>query len=393
MSRSWRVILVTLTGILLLGPVLPSATGSPSKPSGTPVWLETVNAYRALGGLPPVTEEPSWSDGGVKHSRYMVKTGDVTHDEDPSSTWYTPEGAEAGANGNVAGSFSTAYTDVDAIEDWLTGPFHGVGILDPQLARSGFGSYRDPGAPGLAAAATLDVLRGLDGPAATSPVLWPGDGTLFPLRSYEGGEFPDPLTSCPQYSEPSGPPLYLLLTTTPSVQESSFSRDGSPLDHCVFDGSDYDNPDSAAEDLGRNILSSRNAVVLMPRSKLLSGATYDVSITSGGQVFAWSFTVQGPSEVARTVTFDLTIQSKLIARGTVADEEPDIDCEASVPVKLQRNKGNGWRNVASDTTSATGKYRMVAPVKSGDYRTKATPASVGEVRCSKATSSSIWTVG
>jgi len=36
-------------------------------------WLSYVNYYRALGELPPVTENPTWSDGCWKHARYMVK--------------------------------------------------------------------------------------------------------------------------------------------------------------------------------------------------------------------------------------------------------------------------------------------------------------------------------
>src|SRR4051812_24611327 len=71
-------------------------------PGGT--WLDLVNDYRAMAGLAPVVEEPSWSDGLAKHLTYLqqtpasLKTGAYAsaHTENPASPWYTPEGADAG---------------------------------------------------------------------------------------------------------------------------------------------------------------------------------------------------------------------------------------------------------------------------------------------------------
>ena len=323
----------------------------------------------------------------------MVKTGEIAHTEDPGSQWYTAEGAEAAANGNVAVSGTTAWTDVDAINDWMSGPFHGIGILDPSLERSGFGSFREAGAP-WEAGATLDVIRGLSGDPVTSTFMWPGNGAAHPLLSYDGGEFPDPLTSCAGYSEPTGSPVYLLLTTTPDVQATSFSRGGTQLDHCVFDGTDYINPDPGTQSLGRNVLEGRNAVVLMPRSPLSNGDTYDVSITSNGQTYAWSFTTgggPGGTDVNRTITLDLKVGSTIVGKGTVADDAEAIACESSVPVKLQYKKPTGWKNIASDTTDADGKYRMTTSIKVGRWRTKAAPTTVGDAECLKALSN-VWRV-
>ena len=392
MPRPLRsIIAAPIALFLLLGPALGGASGAPA---GTPSWLQAVNDYRALGGLPPVTEEASWSAGGVLHSKYMVKTGTISHDEDPGSPWYTPEGDLAAENGNVAVSGTTAYTDVDAVNDWMSGPFHGIGILDPRLTQSGFGSFREAGAP-WEAGATLDVIRGLNGPEPTSSFMWPGNGAVHPLLSYDGGEFPDPLTSCSGYSEPTGPPVYLLLTSTPDVSATSFSRGGTQLDHCVFDGTDYANPDPGTQSLGRNVLEGRHAVVLMPRSPLSNGDTYDVSITSGGQLYSWSFIAgsggPGGTEVNRTITLDLKVGSTIVGKGTVADDADGIACESSVPVKLQYKKPTGWKNIGSDTTDADGKYRIVTSIKVGRWRTKAAPTTVGDDNCLKALSN-VWRV-
>ena len=396
MPRSLRVAIAALSALIVVGPAVPSAMGGPSRSSGSDDWLVAVNSYRALGGLPPVTENPDWSQGDLDHSKYIVKTGDFGHDEDSSSIWSTAAGREAGLTGNVAGSSGTAYSDVDAVEDWLTGPFHGIGILDPQLTQSGFGSYREAGVSDFATAATLDVIRGLNGPAPTSPIMWPGDGSTLPLRSYGGGESPDPLTSCPVgYTEPTGPPLYLILTETPSVTDHNFSHEGTPLDSCVFDGNTYTNPDAATQDLGRNVLGGRNAVVLMPRQPLASGETYDVSITSNGQTYVWQFTAggggAGPSEVNRTISLTLKVGSNVVGKGTVEDDDTGVACETGVPVRLQYKKPSGWKNIASGTTDAEGEYKITTTIKVGRWRTKAVPTTVGDASCLKAVSS-VWRV-
>ncbi len=105
-------------------------------------------------------------------------------------------------------SGSTTATNQHAIDSWMTGPFHGIGIIDPQLRKVGFGSYREAGS-GWQMGATLDVLRGL-GPLPASvkfPVRFPKAGGTTHLSSYNGFESPDPLTSCPDYTAPSGLPL------------------------------------------------------------------------------------------------------------------------------------------------------------------------------------------
>jgi len=270
-------------------------------PTPTPLpadnWLGYLNGLRAIGGLPAVSENATWSNGCVLHSRYMVKTDTIGHQEDPNSPWYTAEGDAAARNSNLAISSDVAATDASALDLWMLGPFHGVGMLDASLQRVGFGSYRE--AIGTwQMGACLDVLRGLDGVPAgvTFPLMWPTDGERLPYTSNSLNEVPDPLTSCPGYTPPVGPPIYLLLgpgwSVTPNVTASSLKQGNITLEHCIIDSSTYTNPDSGNQDLGRSILAMRHAVVLLPRQPLTAGATYTVSITVNGQTYTWQFTVQ-----------------------------------------------------------------------------------------------------
>jgi uncharacterized protein YkwD len=272
----------------------PTATPTPT-PTPTPssAWLAYVNTYRALANLPNVTENPTWSDGDWKHSRYMVKNDYIGHTEDPGNPWYTPEGLAAAQNGNTFVSSSATSPDTYAIDFWMSGPFHAVGILDPALQQAGYGSYREADG-GWQMGATLDVIRGLGAmpPSVSFPVEYPGDGKTIGLLSYLGGEWPDPLTACPGYSTPSGLPIILQIgpgNLTPNVTAHSFMQGTTPLEHCVFDETTYTNPDSSTQSVGRNILNSRDAIVLIPRAPLTPGATYTVSITTNGQTYTWSF--------------------------------------------------------------------------------------------------------
>ena len=275
----------------------PHGATRPSSPAPPPPgnWLAYLNYYRALAALPPVEGNAAWSDGDVKHARYMVKTNIMQHSEDPNSQWYTPEGLAAAQSGNIMAGSATNTSDEEAIDWWMEGPFHALGILDPKLLQVGYGSYREADG-GLQMAATLDVLRGQGGvpPSTSFPIMWPADGMTVPIRSFGGGESPNPLTSCPGYGAPAGLPIILQLgpgNLTPVVTARSFTQDGTPLETCVLTETSYANPDGPQQNLGRLILNSRDAVVLVPRAPLTPGASYAVSITANGQTYTWSLTV------------------------------------------------------------------------------------------------------
>ncbi|HEV7731064.1 MAG TPA: CAP domain-containing protein [Candidatus Binatia bacterium] len=259
-------------------------------------WLASVNGWRALAGLPAVTEDASWSAGALAHARYVVREDQVGHTESASSANFSAEGLAAAQNGNVAGTSDIQASEGWAIDAWMTGPFHAVGILDPLLAVSGFGIFHEQGAM-VQTGAVLDVLRGRSGAPATAPVVLPADGMVLPVGRYDGNESPDPLASCPGYTAPSGFPLIVLAGpgfSGTTVTAHALSRGGTPVEHCVFDGTTYTNPDPAAQSSGRNVLGARDAVVIMAKEPLVKGAGYEASLVVNGQTLAWSFTVDCP---------------------------------------------------------------------------------------------------
>jgi len=276
-------------------------------PPDNPTWLEEINYFRSLAGLPEVVDDSDWSQGDWLHSRYMVKNDLISHSEDPSKPWFSNEGDLAARSSNLLVSSSHTATDLKAIAGWMQAPFHGLGMLDPQLRRVGYGSYRELDG-GFQMGAALDVLRGLqDLPdAVTFPIVWPGDGTQVPLIAHSG-EYPNPLSSCPGYIAPAGLPLILQIGAgdlSPQVTAHSFMSGNEALAHCVFDESSYTNPDHSAQSLGRAILDSRDAIVIIPMEPLTPGRNYSISVTVNGETHRWSFSTTAETTTTKSWLMD-----------------------------------------------------------------------------------------
>ena len=258
-------------------------------------WLATLNLYRHLANLPVVTERTEWSAGDQAHATYTAKEDTVGHTEEPTSPSYTAAGAEAAANGNVAGHSSPDQGFGWAIDTWMTGPFHALGIIDPRLAESGFGIAHD-NSGSVQTGAVLDVIRGRSGTVspATFPIVYPADGMALPLDRYAGNELPDPLAPCAGYSQPSGPPIIIQFgsgTPTPLITDIMLTHDGTALSLCAYDANSYTNGDAASQANARNVLANRSAVVIMPKAPFTAGATYRVDMTVDGVPRSWTFTV------------------------------------------------------------------------------------------------------
>ncbi len=274
----------------------PAPTATPTK--SLPLWQARVDFHRALANLPGVEENEEWSRGSQLHARYMVKTDHAGHDERTNSEWYTPEGLEAARLGNV---YVYSRTDSDAraaVDGWMTAPFHQIAILDPELQVSGYGEYVE--AIGQwQFGATLSVLRGRPGLAegVSFPVRYPEDGQTLPFLSFDGNEFPDPLTSCPGYTAPTGPPLVLMLGAgeqVPNVRGVTLLEDSvNQLQACYFDETRYANSNAGLRDLGRAILGERDAIIVLPKSPLKAGSEYQITIVNGSDTHTWSFRAAG----------------------------------------------------------------------------------------------------
>jgi|GEM_PF-3272755 len=272
----------------------------------TGVWssLAYTNFYRRKAGLPRVTDNPDWGAGNVLHAIYLVKNDRISRSEDTANPWYTPEGKETAENSNLYVDSDINATFQDALDSWIRGPFEAVGLLDPLLTQVGYGEYREQIGTQVRMAAGTDVLRGLDYsqvPVAF-PVFYPADGQILPHTLPRVGVF-DPFTTCPDFTQPEadfGQPLILMTGTggdVPNVTASSLLRGQEPMEHCVFDETNYVHPDPVVQRDGRAVLGLRDAIIIIPRQALTPGAAYTASVTSNGVTYTWTFTVDSALKV------------------------------------------------------------------------------------------------
>jgi uncharacterized repeat protein (TIGR01451 family) len=330
-----------------------------------------LNALRTLGGLPTLTENASWSAGAVLHSRYVVRTGTLVHDEVDSDPNRTQEGDDAGNNSNVAASGGLG-VERDYIDGWLTAPFHGLHMVDPGWTSTGFGMYsKQAGDPStqFQSAATLDVRRGLDNSVPlASPIMYPKSGGVTGYYTYPGGEIPDPLQTSTCLTKgfgslaQTGMPIYLQIGGTPGAgvtmddnpANTFIKRGGQSLEFCRITDKDGG---------GTMNFSVRNLVVLMPKDPLTAG-TYDVSVRAqvgagAFQTYAWSFTVAPPDLSVTSshtgtfvpgtnATYTLTVQNAASASPTPRD----LTLKDTLPagLTLVSATGAGWdcQNFAPD---------------------------------------------
>jgi len=278
-----------LFGVLAIGllPLLSAAAPASVRLATTPAsssgWLDRLNQWRASTGTSTLSENAGYSAGDVLHATYMVKTGDVRHGELTSyPAYYTPAGDVAGQNSNIFVSSSTGTTDVRSIDWWMAAPFHAMGMMDPRLTSTGFGSYRDTSASPWQMGAALNVGQGMGSPGSY-PVFFPGNGSTEPLTNYSGNESPDPTLACPGYS---GLPLFVEVGGYVDTRAGphTLTGNGTPLTHCVIDSSDS---------RYAGLLKWRGAVLVFPQAPLQAGVTYVVNLTVNTIPYAWTFTV-GP---------------------------------------------------------------------------------------------------
>jgi hypothetical protein len=291
--RTLSRITISLVIALALGastaalPITPAVRADASSVTPVPIpadapWLAVVNYYRAVSGLGSVTEEAIWSQGAHLHGCYMLLNG-MSHDEIPGRPGYTEAGRAAGLNGNVAVSSNFDMLPRRAVELWMTGPFHAIGILRPNLKKVGFGICRNSNTTPYRAGATLDILRGLDYtvPRSNTPVLFPGDGSTTNLDRFYV-ESPSPLTFC-GWPNGGGLPTIAMMPENFTSVTGSITGPNGPLQTCTLSRLN-------TSGVAQAILAGDNAVVVMPRDPLAPG-TYRVTARTSARTVSWSFTV------------------------------------------------------------------------------------------------------
>jgi hypothetical protein len=259
-------------------------------------WLGVVNTYRSQSGLAPVSENPSWATGTTNHSCWMLLNG-IAHDEAPGTAGYTADGDQAGNSGNVAVSSANTATARGHIDLWMSGPFHAIGILRPNLSQTSYGQCTSPPNPSATqwkSAGTLDVVRGNNWGAAkpATPVVFPGQGATTSLTRFVA-ESPDPRTYCNWAGRNVGLPLIALMPSAVSSATAVLTGPNGPVSTCVLTGSNTDG-------VASSILGGENAVVVVPDAPLVTGS-YSVSVNSSGGAVNWSFNVDPNAPLAPTV--------------------------------------------------------------------------------------------
>lgn len=301
-------------------------------------WLSRFNEWRASVGVSQLTENTTWSTGDYDHSVYMVKNNLITHYETTGTPYYTTDGDAAARNGNLYVSSSTATTDEQAIDWWMQAPFHSMGMLDPRLSSTGFGSYREVKS-GWDMGATVDTLRGNSFTGGTYPVYFPGNGTVVPLGTYGGGEFPDPLQACPGYAAPTGLPVWIQIggNVATSVTAHSFTANGVSLPHCVIDSS---NPS-----VGSN-LTYRGGAILIPQAPLSAGVGYTVNLTVNGVAYKWSFGVDATGAITTPMPAGWTpvggVSTSGVAASSWGSSRVDIFVRGQDNALWQRTWTGSW---------------------------------------------------
>jgi hypothetical protein len=278
MQRKLRSLPLFFVAIFAIGGIgRPGLTRAQTQPD----WLVALNGVRTAAGLPAVTEDVASSTGARKHSIYAILNNNLTHVEDPNAPGYTVDGAQAGQVGALGSQIGgSTPSGADAIRGILTTGYHWFGLMAPNLTSVAYGaaSYQDafPGQtpPGNVITSAYALIGNFSQgpPNPTQPIMWPPNGGTMPYRTYDGGENPDPLASCPGYAAPTGAPFYLQLPAIPQVTATTLTMAGvqGPLDSC-WQTSSY-------------------AVIIFPKQPLVDG-TYCVSVTDNGTPINWSFTV------------------------------------------------------------------------------------------------------
>ncbi len=365
MTRARRFLASTAAAlsVLLCVPVAPVRAADPVPPFIPPSagWLETVNYYRTMSGLAPVTENAALNPGAYNHSCYMLYNG-ISHDELPTKPGYTSNGDIAGNSGNVAVSSALGATARSHIELWMTGPFHAIGILRYNLNNVGFGKCDLASTPtSWHSGATLNVLSGLvSAPRPATPILFPGDGTTTNLSAFIT-ESPNPLDFC-GWTGSAGLPVIAMMPETVTAASATMTGPTGPVPVSSI---------SKANTTGtaQAILDHDNAVSVIPRAALTPG-TYTVTVTTQARTVTWSFTVD-PTASTGIMPLPTVVPSGApssythIAPFRFADSRETLRISPVIGTSIKMIKLAGIAGLPSDITAISANFTFVKPNQAG----------------------------
>lgn len=286
---------------------------------------ERISYYRRFLKLPSAPEDATLTTRATDEAQAQLQAvkgagADATNGGQPSGPIFRVVSQSRITNPAMTLAISKVdgtITGGDVVDRMMTLPFTGLRVIDPQLARVGFGLQCD----GSVCAAALAVRRGLDkstrlelyegsdadrywnpnlGPIPptpaklNNPVEFPPDGGLASELASGESDWPAPLTVCPGYSAPTGPPIILQLgkgtsNDAPDVSAHILTHDGQEVKHCLIAQTSLEGENSSHSSPIWQYLNGFGAVIMIPREPLAPSSTYSVSITADSNNNSWSF--------------------------------------------------------------------------------------------------------
>ena len=284
-------------------PVVEESPISESMTQPEPPWLAAVNRYRGAAKLAPVAEDSTMSEGDSKHVAYLIhkyaghiSPGGEVHTEVADDPNATPEGKLAAENSNIDEVWGSAapVSPSWAVDDWMEGPFHRMRILSPLLKRVGYAELCENNY----CAAALNVLSGVErrrhAVPLEHPIEFPSEhAEVSPSMVSLQAEWPNPASACEGYTMPVGLPITLQLGPGIDARLVSYAlkRDGEDIESCGVDADGYAKEGGPQSALMSNAMREAGAIVIVPRSPLVPGAPYQVSVTANDKQYEWSFSV------------------------------------------------------------------------------------------------------
>lgn len=246
--------------------------------AGTPAddlaWL---NAKRAAHGIPgDIALRADWSEACAAHIAYMRETGSVSHEEDPSSRFFTASGDWAGRNAVLASA--PTWTAANFI--WGHAPLHLAQLMAPQLAEMGIAD------DGQLVCATTVPGYTRTAPPVPQTASYPGNGgSIHPSEVAE--ELPTTPAEALGLPQPTGPNLLVYRwgagTDDPGVR--AVRLDG-PAGAVPARWIDRDHPAAGA-------YLPPGGAIIVPVAPLQPDADYSAFVEfDDGGVHTWAFTTR-----------------------------------------------------------------------------------------------------
>lgn len=245
-------------------PLVANGAGAPPvDPNDIPAL---VNSLRAIAGAPAVSFDSELDHNCWLHARYMAEENHLTHNENPASAWYTPEGQVCAGNGNAwlgSSFYIPIWEPHDSVDGWMSSPGHRMWLLYPTTPVFGFGFYT---ASNNRAGAGLDVLSESHFSADLSYSGWPVRYPAPSQANVPSGAFP--ITVFWRYFGP-----------VPTVSATSLSTgQGASIAHSV----------------STSLPANHKGILITPQSALPANTTLQVMVAGsydGVQFsYSWSYT-------------------------------------------------------------------------------------------------------